>query len=115
MSNGGDFHHYKGQALSRSEKIERQVVQILLDSKLPESERESSVVWELKHSSGCVQVGRILAQKRNLDVEIAETACVLHDVYVIIEGKYADHAKKGAVLAKQVLKESGEFDDNEID
>src|SRR3989338_5645550 len=108
MSGDADFHHYNGQTLSRSEKIERQVVQAVLESKLPESERESSVVWELKHSSGCVQVGRILAQKRNLDVEIAETACVLHDVYVIIEGKYADHAKKGAVIAKQLLQESGE-------
>ncbi|MBI4079745.1 HD domain-containing protein [Candidatus Kaiserbacteria bacterium] len=115
MSASNDFHHYKGQTLSRSEKVERQIVQMLLVNELPDSDRESSVVWELKHSAGCVQVGRILAQKRNLNVEIAETACVLHDIYVIVEGKYADHAKKGAVLARQLLKENGGFADNEVD
>ena len=115
MSGDADFHHYKGKTLGRSEKIERQVVQTLLDSKLSDSERESSVVWELKHSSGCVQVGRILAQKRNLDVEIAEIACVLHDIYVIVEGKYGDHAKKGAVLAREILEKTAEFSSEEIE
>ena len=114
MSTDADFHHYKGGSLSRSEKIERQVVQVLLGSKLPDSERESSIVWELKHSAGCVQIGRILAQKRNLNVEIAETACVLHDIYVIIEGKYVEHAKKGGPLAKQLLEENRDFTADEI-
>lgn len=59
-----DLHHYKGNELTPSEKIERKVVELLLDSKLPDSKRESSIVWELKHSSGCCQIARILAQKR---------------------------------------------------
>ena len=115
MSTDIDFHHYKGASLARSEKIERYVAETLLKTTLPDTERESSIIWELKHSAGCVQVGRILAQARNLDVEIAETACVLHDIYVIVEGKYADHAHQGAPLAKKILEENGEFSSDEIE
>ncbi len=110
-----DFHHYKGDGLSRSEKVERKVVELLLNSKLQDSERDSSVVWELKHSSGCCQIARILAQKRNLNVEIAEVASVLHDIYVIVEGKYKDHAKRGAPIAKQILEEIGGFSNEEME
>lgn len=115
MSAQSDFHHYKGASLARSEKVERYVAETLLTTTLPDTERESSVIWELKHSAGCVQIGRILAQARNLDVEIAETACVLHDIYVIVEGKYADHAHRGAPLAKEILEASGGFSSEEID
>ena len=115
MSAENDFHHYKGDTLSRSERAERQVAQLLIDSKLPDSRRESSIIWELKHSSGCAQIGRILAQARNLDLEIAETACVLHDVYVIVEGKYADHAKKGGPIARKLLEENGGFSAEETE
>lgn len=115
MSKIKDFHHYKGNELSRSEKVERKVSELLLTSKVPDSQRESSIVWELKHSAGCCQIARILAQKRNLDIEIAETASTLHDIYVIAEGKYKDHGKLGAEIAEQILKEIGGFSEEEIE
>lgn len=108
-----DFHHFKGSDLTRSEKVQRKVVEILIDG-LPDEKRESSVIWELKHSSGCCQIGRILAQKRNLNIELAEIMCVLHDIYVIAEGKYEEHAKRGAELAKKILGEIGGFGQDEI-
>ena len=95
-----DFHHYKGDSLAPAEKVERVVAEILLNSSISEDNHESSVIWELKHSSGCTQVARILAQKRGLDMLIAETASLLHDIYVITKGKYADHAKLGADCPK---------------
>lgn len=76
-----DFHHFKGNQLSRSEKIQRLVTQTILKSPLPDERRENSQVWELKHHAGCAQIGRILAQKRGLNVELAEIICVLHDIY----------------------------------
>lgn len=109
-----DFHHYKGDELSRSEKVERKVADLLLQTKLLDSKRESSIIWELKHSSGCVQIARILAQKRGLNVEISEIASILHDIYVIVEGKYKDHAKLGAPITKKILEEIGGFATNEI-
>ncbi|MFH1181809.1 MAG: HD domain-containing protein [Candidatus Woesearchaeota archaeon] len=104
-----DFHHFKGKDLSRSEKIQRLVVEMLLKSSVPDEKRENSIVWELKHSAGCCQIGRILAQKRGLNVEIAEIISVLHDIYAIIEGKYESHAKRGAAMAKDILEKSGDF------
>ncbi len=110
-----DFHHYKGEELSPSEKVERKVVEILLTSNLADDQRESSIIWELKHSSGCVQIARILAQKRNLDIEISEVASLLHDIYVIVEGKYENHAKEGAPIARKILEEIGGFSSEQID
>lgn len=109
-----DFQHFKGNELSRSEKIQRKVVELLLKSKLPDEKRESSITWELKHSSGCLQIGRILAQKRDLDIEIAEIACLLHDIHVIVNGGYKDHAKKGGETAKKLLEDSKNFTAKEI-
>lgn len=109
-----DFHHYKGDELSPSEKVERKVVELLLQTSLPDSGRESSIVWELKHSAGCCQIARILAQKRNLDVEISQAAAILHDIYVIVEGKYKDHGKLGTPIAEKILREIGGFSEQEI-
>ncbi len=109
-----DFHHFKGKELSRSEKMQRRVTELILESKIPDEQRENSIIWELKHSAGCVQIGRILAQKRGLDIELAEIACVLHDIYPIVEGKYGGHAKKGAEIARKMLEESGDFSEEEI-
>lgn len=110
-----DYHHYKGDDLSRSEEVERKVIELLLNSSLPDNKRESSIVWELKHSSGCLQIARMLAEKRNLDVEIAEVAAVLHDIYVIVAGSYKNHAKLGGPIAKELLTESSGFFQEEIE
>ncbi len=110
-----DFHHFKGNELSRSEKIQRKVTGLILESKIPDEARENSKIWELKHSAGCCQIGRILAQKRNLDVELSEIICTLHDIYAIIEGKYKEHAKRSPEIAKKILLDSGDFRPEEIE
>jgi HD superfamily phosphodiesterase len=104
-----DFHHYKGEDLTPAEKVERKFVELLMQSTVPDSERASSVVWELKHSSGCCQIARILAQKRGLDIETGELACLLHDIYVALEGKGENHAVLGAPMAEKLLNEVGGF------
>lgn len=103
MADLKDFHHYKGKDLSPAEKVERKVVALLITTRIKDEDRESSITWELKHSSGCAQIGRILAQKRALKSEIAVAACVLHDIYVIVSGKYKNHARKGAPLALDIM------------
>lgn len=107
-------HHYKGNNLSRSEQIERNVIELILSSKIPDGQRESSIVWELKHSSGCMQIARILAEKRKLDIEPSEIAAVLHDIYVIVNGTYKNHANLGAPIAQRLLEETGGFTTFEI-
>ncbi len=114
MTDHKDFHHYKGEDLTPAEKVERTVAQMLMTSDLPDSARESSIIWEFKHSSSCCQLARVLAQKRGLDVTIAETAALLHDIYVIVSGKYPDHAKLGAPIAEKILRDTGGFSDKQI-
>ncbi|MBU1032051.1 HD domain-containing protein [Patescibacteria group bacterium] len=109
-----DFHHYKGQDLSRFEKVERRVIDLIQESKIDDSKREDSIVWEFMHASGCMQIGRLLAEKRNLDVDIASVICVLHDIYTIVNGTYKNHGPLGAQLAEKILLEIGEFTDDEI-
>ncbi len=114
MTASKDFHHYKGEDLTPAEKVERRFAELLINSTIPDSQRESSIIWELKHSSGCCQIARILAQKRGLNVEISETAALLHDIYVAFTGKYSNHAAEGAPLAEKLLNEVGGFTPEQI-
>ena len=114
MGKNKGYHHFKGKNLNRSEFVQRKVVELILNSKLTDKERESSKVFELKHSSGCTQVGRILAEKRRLNKEYAELICALHDIYVIVKGKYKDHAHLGAPIAEKILRATGKFSKREI-
>lgn len=109
-----DFHHFKGNDLGRSEKVEKKVIELLLNSKLSDNERESSKIWELLHLADSCQMARILAEKRKLNIEISETASNLHDIHVIVKGNYKDHAKQGGLIAKKILQEIGGFSDSEI-
>ena len=58
------------------------------------------MVWELKHSNTCTQIGRSLALKRGLDLERVEVIGSLHDIHVIDTGKYENHAVNGAKIAR---------------
>jgi HD domain len=106
---GGDvkritgYHHFKGSGLDAVGELERRMVRFIADSSLPDENRESSKCWEVKHSSGTVQLARLLAQKRGLDESVAAMALALHDIHVIESGSYKDHARLGAPRARQIL------------
>ena len=95
-----DYHHFKGDELNRSERVQRLVTEMILKSDISDDKRESSVVWELKHHAGYV--------------ELAEIMCVLHDVAAIQTGSYKNHAKIGAEIAKKILEDTKEFTSGEI-
>jgi len=108
------YHHYKGKGLPRSDALQKFVVERILESAIPDEQRENSKVWELKHSSSCIQIGRILSIKRKLNVELVEVICALHDIYSIDTGRYKDHAEKGTVIAGEILSSTGKFSAEEI-
>lgn len=114
MNNLKDFHHYKGSELSRFEKVEKKVMELILESQIADSAREDSKVFEFMHAAGCMQIGRLLAQKRNIDVDIASVAVILHDIAVIQSGSYRNHGPLGGPIAEKILKEIGEFSEEEI-
>lgn len=109
-----DFHHYKGATLSRFEKVERRVMELIFTSEIPDDEREESKTFEFMHAGGCMATGRILAERRGLNVDLASVSCILHDVAVIVSGSYKDHAREGGKVAEKILREIGEFSDEEI-
>ncbi|MFH0885320.1 MAG: HD domain-containing protein [Candidatus Micrarchaeota archaeon] len=108
------YHHFTGDGLNRSEKIQLWIVNQLLETRVPNGKRESSIQWELKHSSGVIQIARLIAQKRGVDAELAEITAALHDVYVIMEGGYDKHAARGAEIARGLLEKTGQFSKAEI-
>ena len=68
-----DYHHYKDDLIDSSDKIaklERHIIDLLLDTNLADEDRESSVAFELKHHHSTAQFARILARKRNLPIDI---------------------------------------------
>jgi hypothetical protein len=105
-----DFHHYRAHEIPSDDRISRlelRVVDLLQSSTLTESERDSSVAFELKHSSATTQLARLLAHKRHLQEEACAAGALLHDIYVIVQGKYKDHARLGEPIACELLKDAG--------
>ncbi len=109
------YSHFKGDDITRSEKVQREVVETILASQLPDEERSWSKVFELKHSSSVIQIGRILAEKRGLSIEIAEIICAMHDIYVNHSGRAEQHAHKGVAVGKEILDKIGKFDEKETE
>lgn len=108
------YTHFKGDDMTRAEIMERMVVETILKSKMPDEKRAWSKTFELKHSSSVAQMGRILAQKRGLDSDLAAVICAMHDIYVFSTGRVTDHAHKGAPIAEKMLKKTKKFAPAEI-
>jgi hypothetical protein len=111
-----DYHHFRDGAIAPDDRValcEQQVVRLLLASPLTEEQRDSSVVFELKHHHSTAQFARVLARQRGLPLDACTVGALLHDVYVIREGRYADHAHLGAPIALRVMDEIGGFSDDE--
>jgi hypothetical protein len=60
-------------------------------------------------------MARLLARKRGLPMDTCTVGSLLHDIYVITEGTYKDHAHLGAPIAASILREVGGFDPEETD
>lgn len=62
----------------------------------------------------------IFARKRGLDMDLAQTAGLLHDVWLHMNYPYDDdiaarHAHEGAVMAEDFMRRHGEYSENEIE
>lgn len=113
-----EYHHFKKNLINdkdRLSKCERFVSDLLLESKLSDKKRESSICWELKHQSNCAQFAKILARKRNLQEDICAIGLLFHDIYSIVYGSYKDHAHLGAPIALEMIKKLGDFTREELD
>lgn len=108
------YSHFQGNKLTRTELMERTTIETILKSKVIDKKRSWGKVFELKHASAVAQIGRILAQKRGLDSDIAAIICTMHDIYVFTTGHVTDHAHKSAAIAENLLRKSKKFTEAEI-
>lgn len=68
----------------------------------------------ISHMYGVARFCTLLAMKRNLDVELATTCGMLHDIFYMSGGTSDHHAEKGAEQAEAILKTVGSYRDDEI-
>lgn len=64
---------------------------------------EPPVLWYVMHLYSSLQVAKILAIKRGLDLEISAIAAALHDVAVIVTKQTNDHAKNGEKYVRNII------------
>lgn len=95
--------------MNRIEKV-REVVDGILLSITDNEERRCAYV----HLYGVAQASALIAWKRKENVELSIIAAMLHDIYSY-KNEPADHAHKGAALAKGILVELKIFSCEEIE
>ena len=84
---------------NRIEILRRYIEDMYFDSKVEMKLRFCFI----DHMSGVSQLCAMIALKRGEDAELATMAGLLHDIYTFAYLDSEKHAKKGAVLAREIL------------
>ncbi len=98
---------------NRLERL-RDEIDLLILEKNPERNHHKLRLY-ISHMYGVARFCTLLAMKRNLDIELATTCGMLHDIYYMTGGSTAAHALKGANQAKEILQSLNEYSQEEID
>jgi uncharacterized protein len=96
--------------MDRLEKL-RQVVDEILRQQPDLEERRCGFV----HLYGVAQTCALLAQKRGFDPLVCAVMGMLHDIATYRSGDPNNHARRSAVEAAVILKDTGGFSQEEID
>lgn len=102
----------------REDAIKKVLFNAIIDSSsgsLSDKEREVPLYQDVYHLLGTIKCVSLLAEKRNIDKEIAVTAMLLHDISRLKDGSNKDHAIKSSEIAKKVLTDDGNYTEEEID
>jgi uncharacterized protein len=68
----------------------------------------------VSHVYGVAKFCSLLAMKRDMNIELAATCGMLHDIHWITGGSIDSHAAKGAEQAKTILKAINLYSEDEI-
>ena len=66
-------------------------------------ERDYPIFWERIHAISCAQIGRMLAEIRQVDPNQAALACALHDCGRWVSGRQENHAPQGEDFVRRFL------------
>ncbi len=78
------------------------------------NEKSDHIRMYISHMYGVARFCTLLAMKRNLNVELAATCGMLHDIFYMSGGSSENHAAKGAKQAETILKTMRLYSDDEI-
>ena len=92
-----------------------QMVQEYIDGVIEKLPLEIDKKYGYTHLYGVSQACAMLAMKRNLDVEMATIAGLLHDIYSYTAYTTIAHAHKGAIMAREIMKSMKVFTEEEIE
>ncbi len=80
-----------------------------------EDVKDDDRVIAIRHLYGVSDICALLALRRNLDSITCTAAGLLHDLWSFKYDIEENHAKPGAILAKEILDDIHSFDKHEID
>ncbi len=93
---------------NRLEILRNEIDKIVLN------EKSEHIRMYISHMYGVARFCSLLAMKRNLNVELATTCGMLHDIFYMSGGASDNHAARGAEQAEAILKAMGSYSDDEI-
>ncbi len=91
------------------------VLRDYVDKELRSLNHPDKMISACAHLYGVSLAATMIAKKRGENVELSAMAAMLHDLHAYKSGSYADHAHKGAELARSILQELQLTDDEETD
>lgn len=100
-------------SVQRFDRLKKKVTEFLMEN------NHAYAPVGIAHLAYSACIASILARKRGCDMDIAQTAAYLHDVWLHLNYPYDDatvkaHAHEGAVMAENFMREMGEYTDEEI-
>ena len=104
------FHQLGACMMDRLEHL-REVIDEILRQQPDQVESRCGFV----HLYGVSSICAVLALKRGLDVELSTTAGMLHDIWSYKTGSPTNHAELGAIEARKILQETGNYTSEEIE
>lgn len=87
-------------------------MQNLYDAVAEHFSRGSHIAHDFKHVARTASVAKYIAEKEGYDTREAEVAALLHDMGRTVQEEEKGHGPAGVPLAKQLLDEYTEYDDN---
>jgi len=93
---------------NRLEELRKNLDRIVIDNE------PDKICMYASHMYGVSKFCTLLAEKRNLNAELATTCGMLHDIGYMAGGSSDNHAREGAKRAETLLKEMKAYNDNEI-
>lgn len=95
--------------MNRIEAVRAEVNNLIEKNSDPELKRIAYV-----HLYGVAQACAIIAAKRDLEIELAVIAGMMHDIYAYTSGERINHAERGAAICRRIMSDMRIFSCDEI-